>query len=417
LAYSILQQLVDALQVTEFETLVVLCVNVTCIAATAIIGSFLADKFSRRENILSLWMFGGIFVSLITFFCVPSTFIDLMIISAVFGGYFGFGMPAVMGYFSRSTSCENRARLSGIIFLVISFGFFLISYLVVSDITLASVVLALFQIVSLSLFFYFKANIITSREARNASYLGVLSSRPLLLFLVPWFIFNIVNYMTIPVISSLSEGYELMQSFSILENIIIAISALVTGLLADSMGRKRLAIFGFAILGVGYAALGFLQGSLGWYIHTVADGVAWGILYVLFLFTLWGDLAQGQKSEKFYVIGSLPFLFSNFMTRLLTPLILISGIQPVALFSLASFFLFLAVLPLFYAPETLPEKVIKDKDLKSYVEKAKQKVQKEAAKNQKKAADKTEDDSAEDGAEPEESKEDEEARKLAEKYY
>jgi hypothetical protein len=40
-------------------------------------------------------------------------------------------------------------------------------------------------------------------------------------------------------------------------------------------------------------------------------------------------------------------------------------------FSLASFFLFVAVLPLMYAPETLPEKKIKDRELRDYLEKAK----------------------------------------------
>jgi len=40
-------------------------------------------------------------------------------------------------------------------------------------------------------------------------------------------------------------------------------------------------------------------------------------------------------------------------------------------FSLASFFLFLAVLPLLYAPETLPEKKIELRRLRKYVETAK----------------------------------------------
>jgi hypothetical protein len=40
----------------------------------------------------------------------------------------------------------------------------------------------------------------------------------------------------------------------------------------------------------------------------------------------------------------------------------------------------MAVLPLFMAPETLPEKVMKDRDLKSYIEKAKKKVQRESEK-------------------------------------
>jgi hypothetical protein len=48
----------------------------------------------------------------------------------------------------------------------------------------------------------------------------------------------------------------------------------------------------------------------------------------------------------------------------------------VTAFSFASFFLFLAVIPLMYAPETLPEKTIKDRELKSYLEKA-QKVKEE----------------------------------------
>jgi hypothetical protein len=39
--------------------------------------------------------------------------------------------------------------------------------------------------------------------------------------------------------------------------------------------------------------------------------------------------------------------------------------------SARAFFLFLAVLPLMYAPETLSEKKIKDRELKQYIEKAK----------------------------------------------
>jgi hypothetical protein len=42
-----------------------------------------------------------------------------------------------------------------------------------------------------------------------------------------------------------------------------------------------------------------------------------------------------------------------------------------AIFSVASFFLFLAVIPLMFAPETLPEKTLKERELKQYVEKAK----------------------------------------------
>ena len=43
----------------------------------------------------------------------------------------------------------------------------------------------------------------------------------------------------------------------------------------------------------------------------------------------------------------------------------------------------MAVIPLMYAPETLPEKTMKDRELKSYVEKAQKLAQKETGKNKK----------------------------------
>jgi len=63
---------------------------------------------------------------------------------------------------------------------------------------------------------------------------------------------------------------------------------------------------------------------------------------------------------------------------------LIDAVPKEAIFSLTAFLLFLAVLPLIYAPETLPEKTMKDRELKSYIEKAQKVVQKETGKNQKK---------------------------------
>jgi len=42
-----------------------------------------------------------------------------------------------------------------------------------------------------------------------------------------------------------------------------------------------------------------------------------------------------------------------------------------AAFPIACFLLFLSVFPLMYAPESLPEKKIRDRELKSYLEQAK----------------------------------------------
>ncbi len=87
-----------------------------------------------------------------------------------------------------------------------------------------------------------------------------------------------------------------------------------------------------------------------------------------------------------------------------------------ALFSFIAFFLFLAVLPLVYAPETLPEKLMKDRDLKSYIENAKKRAQKITGKTPKN--EKLPEIQAKEELEGNKtSKEYDEAKKLAEKYY
>ncbi len=75
------------------------------------------------------------------------------------------------------------------------------------------------------------------------------------------------------------------------------------------------------------------------------------------------------------------------------------------IFSFASFFLFIAVLPLVFAPETMSEQIIKNNDLKNYVNKAKKQVLKVREKSF--------------GHQEllEKSEEYEKARELAEKYY
>jgi len=86
------------------------------------------------------------------------------------------------------------------------------------------------------------------------------------------------------------------------------------------------------------------------------------------LMTIWGDVAMGRSSEKYYALGSLPFLFSLFIQFSIANFIS-SAVLPTAVFSFASLFLFLAIFPLAYAPETLLN--LKERELKSYVEKAK----------------------------------------------
>ena len=129
---------------------------------------------------------------------------------------------------------------------------------------------------------------------------------------------------------------------------------------------------------------------------------------------IWGDLSYSASSDKYYAIGVIPFFASKFLELTVGADISKYLGASSELFSFGAFFLFLAVLPLIYAPETLPEKSIKDRDLKSYIEKARKTALKEEEKNQKKK-EKTNEESEDEKVDSNDAYS--EARKLAEKYY
>jgi hypothetical protein len=90
---------------------------------------------------------------------------------------------------------------------------------------------------------------------------------------------------------------------------------------------------------------------------------------------LWGDLSQSDTREKYFAIGAIPYFLTFIVQQLsgsyVTPIQPVTSIQTYLPFFVASFFLFLGVFPLMYAPETLSEKKIELRRLRKYVEKAK----------------------------------------------
>jgi MFS family permease len=57
-----------------------------------------------------------------------------------------------------------------------------------------------------------------------------------------------------------------------IENLLAGIVAVISGFFADSVGRKRLTLAGFTLLGLGYAILGlFPMNSLGWWFYNISN--------------------------------------------------------------------------------------------------------------------------------------------------
>ncbi|MCW4003070.1 MAG: hypothetical protein NWE95_04060 [Candidatus Bathyarchaeota archaeon] len=353
---------------SDYQALLVWGMYILGTVTAAIFGFLVSSKFKNRISFLRIWLLLGIPLSLVPL-VIDITGLYCMLFFFTLGGvYFGLGMPVTLAYFAMVTNETNRARLGGVTFLTIFASVILLGAFGVTDIALNAVVLAVCKLFGLIVCCVVKPVEKGIPQKENITYRGIFGNVTFILYFVPWMMFSIVNYLTLPIVKDISPN--LFDYSMLVENILAGAFAVISGFFGDYIGRKRLVVAGFILLGLGYASLGlFPQNIIGWWFYTAVDGVAWGIFYTIFLMTIWGDLAGGKNSEKYYAIGYLPFLLSIF-TELSLGNAISFTVNTLAIFSFTSLFLFLAVLPLAYAPETLPLSVLKNRELKSYIETA-----------------------------------------------
>ncbi len=414
LATIIFQDILSNLSLNFLQVQLMWVIQFGTLAISLIVGAMLMKKIKRRK-LFTLWTIIGVFspAPLLALNFAPTAI--AMLFAILFALSTGLGMPNCMEYFKRSTDNGNRGRYAGLILLLGGVGLFSLR-LAGSAFEIAIFVLIIWRLAGLFGVFLVKPFKDSVEKSNNVSYGEVFSQRAFILYLIPWLLFSLVDYLSIPVQVTIL-GQSTVTFLQIIENIISGVCALAAGFLIDRFGRKQAAIGGFALLGLSYAVLGLYPNELtSWYVYTVFDGITWGILGVLFVFVIWGEINQHSSSDKYYAIGILPFFFSRFLGLVLTNYLSVSITSSYALFSFIAFFLFLAVLPLVYAPETLPEKLMKDRDLKSYVENAKKRAQKKPDKTPK--TEKLPETQVNEELEgTKNSKEYDTAKKLAEKYY
>ena len=366
LAFNTLKGLIDE------SAPAIWAVHFTGTILSAIVGAALSAKARKKDTFLAIWIVFGMISSLILVSANSTSTLSVLVVSLLFGVSFGFGLPASMGCFADCTSAENRATLGGLVLLVNGLGAFLLGLTAVNDIMLQALTLAIWRGSGLIFFLAANARQQAVKKRRSVTFSNILTQRAFVLYIIPWTMFSLVNFLSVPVQSKILNPDQ-VELFVTIESALAGAFAIVGGFLSDIVGRKRIAMTGFIMLGLGYAILGVYPeraNLLGWYFYTLVDGVAWGVFYVIFITTVWGDLSHDSPSDKYYAIGGLPFFISNFL-RIIIGEYIAEIVPGYAIFSLTAFFLFLAVVPLTYAPETLPEKKIRERELKKYIEKAK----------------------------------------------
>jgi MFS family permease len=356
-------------------------VHYVAIIAFAVAGSYLATKIERRK-LLSAWMLIGTIGSMSMLAMKNSGIEWIYIVSFALGLSLGLGFPSCLAYFADLSMVETRGSMGGFIYFLTAMGMFAIGFsTTMLDFVTTVLLFAIWRGSGLVLFLLARPRQQQKTGTSETSGETIFGRRAFILYFIPWTMFCLINFLEIPFFDQPLQqhflGTNLRYLISIGEFGIGGLSALAGGFLSDIFGRKRILVSAYIMVGIGYAVLSLSFSSIETlYLYILLDGIAWGVFALMFYFIIWGDLAGNQFREKYYLVGILPFLISSFISILFTPY---AGAIPLSTaFSLASFFLFLAILPLIYAPETMPERKLKERELRNYLEKAKKTKEKYA---------------------------------------
>lgn len=367
IALIIMNGVLSDLNITYTQNLIIWAVHYTTIIGSGIAGSILSKKIGRL-NFLYLWMIFGVISSLLLVPLNNFTVIYVLTISTLLGISVGLGMPSSLAYFADCTSVENRGKVGGIILLFtnLSAPLFVIS-LMPFNLMVKLIVFAIWRGFGLIIFFLKPEEKISSEIKRKTSFISIFHNKSFILYFIAFSMFHLIDRFEAPILRNFFGDF---YSFMLIVNPIIGgFSAFIAGLLSDWIGRKRVILYGFVTYGIAYAIIGIAPTVLfSRYFFAVVVSMSIGILWVTSILILWGDLSQSGTREKYYVIGLIPFAFTNIIQQFSAQYV--TMIPATGTFSLASFFLFLAVLPLLYASETLPERKIKLRQLRAYIEKA-----------------------------------------------
>jgi MFS family permease len=416
LTYTVFSETLNGLTFNGNEKLGLFTIYYIGVAVSALVGSKIFP--CARAKSLGVWLFmGAIATSLLFFIPYSSSLLMTGLLAFFFGSSVGIGLPSCLSFFAEATSVENRGFVGGLTWSAVGFTVLVFAFSLSLLGTLETILaLAGWRLLGGAGFLILnkKQKDHTCAVQESISYLELVRKRELLLYLVPWILLSLINFAEAPLVeTSVGRvfGEAAFPFFQLVGFVFIGSVAVIGGTIADLVGRKRVVIAGFVMLGIEYAALSaFLDSPATLYLFLILDGITWGLLVSVFFTAVWGDLSENRVKEKYYLLGGLPYLLSNFMYVVINPIA--GGISLTAAFSFASFFLFLAVLPLMYAPETLPEKILKERELKNYIEKAK----KEATKVLEKEDENPEREDTDDGVEIKANQDLEEILKAAEKY-
>lgn len=285
--YVVFSNMVNESELLKTEKLTLFTAYFFGITVSALVGS---EFFPRaRAKFLNFWLCIGA-VATLTLIKFPSSDPLVNALFALFlGALVGIGLPSCLSYFADSTNIENRGSTGGIIWS--SIGFFVLFFvflLYIFGTWITIVALTIWRIFGAFSFMFLSRRHRPSSALKSPGYFELFREKNLLLYLFPWVMFSIINFAEMPILEGVF-GAEVFTFVQFAEYVFAGIFASVGGIMADFVGRKKVVITGFVMLGVTYAFMSVFTGSQSaLYLFMVLDGITWGLFFFCFAYRYLG---------------------------------------------------------------------------------------------------------------------------------
>ena len=336
---------------------------------SAILGSLINDKLNRK--FLWTWITFGLISTALLAFSQGTVF--SLFVCILLGFSLGLGLPSSLAFLANRTTVEVRGRTAGTSILVT----FVMAFLAIGIINILNsemLVIVFLCIVVRSTSFL--ALVLEKDEEKRIEYKSQLPKpdyRELSFYLFPWIMFVITSVIASNLIPSTDDLASAISYGTIFRYAFIALFGFIWGVIADRVGRKWPIIIGLSVLGIGFIMLGLSISSSTVFSYLAISGVAWGSFLTIYL-VIPGDLSIPDFREKFYALGTISPLIIMFSL-----IILLSATSPPfppsSFSQILSALLFLSIIPVWQAKETLHESKIQERRMREYTERVAKNIQ------------------------------------------
>jgi MFS family permease len=339
----------------------------TSAGLSAILALALSQKISRR-TLLGSWIIFGVLTTLSLifmqqpFFAVPA--------SVMLGIALGLGFPASLAFLAEATVPEERARIAGSVFFI-AFVLVVVSQTILTLLGNGIITAIIFcAALRLSSLLVLSLDSCKVEKAVGKIKKSVGKQKNFILYTIPWLIFNLANglaaFVTLGFFSDPTYTAALDTGLPV-HFFAAGLFALIGGIAADRFGRRQPVMLGLVILGISFALLGVFTSPATLLIYEVVSGMAWGFLMVIYT-AIPGDLSRVDNRQSYYAIATvIPLLMYMSLTTISNFLGI--SVEAFLLSSLLSTILFISVIPILRASESLSEEKIRERQLKEHMEK------------------------------------------------